>query len=419
MRTIELRPEHVRRLAVSCQHLEGPCPPPGDNSRMWEVLRTLRCLQIDPIDVVARSHLLVLRSRLGIYDQQELDDLLWKERRLFEYWAHAASIVLAEDFPLHQSMMRGYLVDERSASLRKVADWFRSNTALRDSVLERLRAAGPQRTDDFDDHAGVAWQSSGWSSGRNVDRMLDILWTQGTIMVAGRSGKRRLWDLSERCLPSWVDRTPLPETDIVTRAAEHSLRALGAGRKRDIEQYFVRSRYPGLADVIARLVDEGRFVPVTLEDAPARERWYVHADRLPLVDRILGGDWTPRTTLLSPFDNLICQRERTNRVWDFDFRSEIYVPKAKRRYGYYVLPILHGDALIGRVAPRLDRTSGTLTLEGVFAEPTAPTGRDTAEAVGRAVTDLAAFLGARRIAPEGPIPAAWRETLLPVLAAHG
>ncbi|WP_405809113.1 winged helix DNA-binding domain-containing protein [Streptomyces sp. NBC_01520] len=419
MRPIELRPQHARRLAISCQHLEGPWPSAGDHGRMWEVLRTLRCLQLDPIDVVAHSHLLVLWSRLGIYDRQELENLLWKERRLFEYWAHAASIVLTEDYQLHQVMMRGYLVDEQSVTRQKIADWFQANTALRDSVLERLRDTGPQRTDGFDDRAAVAWKSGGWSSGRNVDRMLDILWTQGAIMVSGRSGKRRLWDLSERCLPTWVDRTPLPETDIVTRAAEHSLRALGVARKKDIEQYFIRSRYPGLADVIARLVDEGRFVPVALEGASARERWYVHADRLPLTERIVGGDWTPRTTLLSPFDNLICHRERTARLWDFDFRSEIYVPKSKRRYGYYVLPILHGDALIGRVAPRLDRTSGTLTLEGVFAEPAAPTGKATAEAVGKAVTALATFLGARRIEHEGPVPAQWCDALLPELAAHG
>lgn len=408
-----LRLEHARRLAVSCQHLDGPLPPPGAG-RMREVLGTLRCLQLDPIDVVANSHLLVLWSRLGAYDQQELADLLWKERGLFEYWAHAASIVLTEDYRLHHAMMRGYPDEERSAPLRRIGEWYRANRALRDSILECLRDSGPLPTDGFADLAAVSWESGGWSSGRNVDRMLDILWTQGTIMVSGRAGRRRLWDLSERCLPGWVDRTPLPEPEIVSRAAEHSLRALGAGRRKDIEQHFIRSRYPGLDTVIAELVAAGRFVPVSVEGSSPRERWYVHADRIPLLDRILRGDWTPRTTLLSPFDNLICNRERTLRLWGFDFRSEIYVPKAKRRYGYYVLPVLHGDQLIGRVAPRLNRRDATLTLEGVYAEPTAPA--EAAAEVGAAIAALASFVGARRIDHTGPAPAAWRDALLPETA---
>jgi uncharacterized protein YcaQ len=418
MRDIELRAEHARRMAVSCQHLEGPPPPPGGGD-LWKVLRTLRCLQLDPIDAVAQSHLLVLWSRLGTYDRQELDALLWKERSLFEYWAHAASIVLTEDYPLHQAMMRSHAEAGQPASRRRAEEWLQANGELRDSVLARLRADGPRPTDGFDDRAAVPWNSGGWSAGRNVDRMLDILWTRGDIMVAGRNGKRRLWDLTERCLPEWADRGPLPEQEVVSRAAEHSLRALGVGRRRDIEQHFIRSRYPGLADIVPRLVAEGRFVPVTLRDAPARERWFVHVDRLPLLERILGGDWTPRTTLLSPFDNLICNRERTVRLWDFDFRSEIYVPAARRRYGYYVLPILHGDRLVGRLAPRFDRRQGTLTLEGVYAEPGAPKAKAAARAVGRAVTALASFLGARRILVDGPVPPVWQEALLPVLLRHG
>jgi uncharacterized protein YcaQ len=417
MSDIELRIEHARRMAVSCQHLEGP-PPRRGGGRLREVLSTLRCLQLDPIDAVAQSHLLVLWSRLGAFDRHELDTLLWKERWLFEYWAHAASIVLTEDYPLHRAMMRGHLASEpgeQPASARRAAEWFEANKALRNSILARLRADGPQPTDGFDDRAAVSWNTGGWSVGRNVDRMLDLLWTRGEIMVAGRNGKRRLWDLAERCLPEWTDREPLPEREVVSRAAEHSLRALGVGRRRDIEQHYIRSRYPGLADLLPELVARGRIVPVVLKDAPERERWYVHTDRLPLLERILRGDWTARTTLLSPFDNLICNRERTLRLWDFDFRSEIYVPKSRRQYGYYVLPILHGERLIGRVAPRYDRKRETLTLEGVYAEPSASRAKTVARAVGRSLAALASFVGARRIVVDGPVPADWQEALLPVL----
>ncbi|MDI1460733.1 crosslink repair DNA glycosylase YcaQ family protein [Catellatospora sp. KI3] len=415
-RSVGLR--EARRLAVSCQHLAGPVPPPGQG-RLWDVLATLRCLQLDPIDVVAHSHRLVLWSRLGAYDEQELANLRWKERRLFDYWAHAASIVLSEDYQLHHAMMRGYPDAGQSVPMARIGDWLRANTGLRDAVVQRLAEAGPLPTDGFDVRADVAWEGGGWSAGRSVERMLDILWNQGVVLVAGRDGKKRRWDLAERCLPDGLDRTPLPEAEIVSRAAEHSLRALGIGRRRDIELHFIRSRYPGLREVVATLVEARRFVPVTLEGAPAGEQWYVHADRLPLLDRIAAGDWSPRTVLLSPFDNLICDRDRTARLWGFDFRTEMYVPAAKREYGYYVLPILDGDQLIGRVAPRLDRRRGVLELEGVYAEPGAPATPAAAARVGQAITALASFVGARRVEHHDRLPAGWREHLGPALDGHG
>ncbi|MEV6901211.1 crosslink repair DNA glycosylase YcaQ family protein [Amycolatopsis sp. NPDC051372] len=399
---MELRTRDARRLAISSQHLDGP----GARG-VGEVLNTLRCLQLDPITVVAHSHHLVLRSRLRTYDPAELDTLLWDERRLFEYWAHAASIVLTEDYPLHQALMRGYPAG-KSAYGRRVAEFLHGNGALREHVLDRLRDSGPLPAGAFEDRSAVGWVSGGWTTGRNVERMLDVLWFRGEIMVASRTGGKRLWDLTSRCLPAGLDRAPLTETEIVTRSAEHALRALGVARRADIEQHFVRNRYPGLTEVLATLVEAGRVVPVTLEKDPTP--WYVHADRLPLLTAITAGDWTPRTTLLSPFDNLICDRARAQRLWDFEFRTEMYVPKAKRRYGYYVLPILHGDRLIGRVAPRADRRRGVIELEGVYAEPGAPARAGTA--VRRAIAELAAFTGTERVEYSGAVPEPWRAALI-------
>ncbi|MGN6674904.1 MAG: DNA glycosylase AlkZ-like family protein, partial [Thermomicrobiales bacterium] len=141
--------------------------------------------------------------------------------------------------------------------------------------------------------------------------------------------------------------------------------------------------------------------------------WYVAAADLPLLDALAGGDtaWEPRTTLLSPFDNLICDRKRTALLFDFDYRIEIYTPKEKRRWGYYVLPILHGDRLIGRIDPTMNRARAILTINAVHAESGAPADRTTARAIARAITDLATFLGARDIAYAGPVPAAWRTAL--------
>ncbi|MGW4485822.1 winged helix-turn-helix domain-containing protein [Amycolatopsis sp. NPDC004368] len=394
---MELRTRDARRLAVSSQHLDA-----RGAASVAEALDTLRCLQLDPISVVAHSHHLVLRSRVRGYAPADLDTLLWDERRLFEYWAHAASIVLAEDYPLHQTLMQVYPA-AKSAYGRRVAEFLHGNGALREHILERLREAGPLPAGAFEDRAAVAWVSGGWTTGKNVARMLDVLWFRGEIMVASRAGGKRWWDLASRCLPAGLDRAPLPEAEVVARSAEHALRALGVARQADIEQHFVRNRYPGLAEVLASLVEAGRVVPVKLEKDPAQ--WYVHADRLPLLD----APWQPRTTLLSPFDNLICDRARTQRLWDFAFRTEMYVPKANRRYGYYVLPLLHGDRLIGRVAPRLDRRRGVLELEGVYAEHGAPA--RAGAAVRRAIAELATFTGAERVEYAGPVPEPWRAAL--------
>jgi uncharacterized protein YcaQ len=249
----------------------------------------------------------------------------------------------------------------------------------------------------------VAWRSSGWTNGRNVERMLDFLWFQGQVMVAGREGRTRLWDLTEHRLPEWARTAPLPREEAVTRAAEHALRALGVARASDIERHFIRDRYPGLAEMLSGLEASGRVVPAEVEGGD--ERWYVHRDVLGLLER----DWVPRTTLLSPFDNLICDRERAQRLWGFTFRTEMYVPKDKRQYGHYIMPILHGERLVGRLVPRLDRRRARLEIEGLFPEPAMPA--DAATAVGRAVAELAAFAGAREIGYGDKVPDPWRVAL--------
>ncbi|MFI6325441.1 winged helix-turn-helix domain-containing protein [Nonomuraea sp. NPDC050556] len=360
----------ARRLAISAQRLDGR------PAELWDVLRALRCLQLDPINVVARSHQLVLRSRLGAVD---IDALLWEERSLFEYWAHAASIVLTEDYPIHRLMMSRYPRHEQAA------DFIAANSKLRAHILERL-ADGPLPAAGFDDLADVPWKSSGWTNDRNVERMLQFLWLQGKIVVAGRKGRARVWGL-----PSWPEGDDLPEAEVVRQAAGHAVRALGVARAGDIAVHFTRDRYPGLPDVLDGMVRAGELRRVRVEGR-GDEEWYLHADASP-------GEVAPRTTLLSPFDNLLCDRARTELLWGFAFRTEMYVPKAKRQYGYYLMPILHGDQLVGRIAPRFDRKAGVLDVEGVYLERPIPF-----EAVTGAIEELATFVGARDVRYTGPVP---------------
>jgi uncharacterized protein len=394
----------VRRLVITRQHLSAAPTP-----TMLDVIRDLGCLQLDPTSAVARSHLLVLWSRLGGYDVAELDRLLWQERSLFEYWAHAASIVLTEDYPVHRLLMDRTTISS-SAWSQRVRQWVDDNRTLHDHILAEVKQRGALPSKHFEDKSSDSWYSSGWTSNRNVSQMLGHLWDRGTIMVAARKGGHRYWDLAERVLPDWTPRESLTPHEVTRRAAQKSLRALGVGQARHIVQHYTRSRYHNLPAVLAELEAEKLVERVAITDKGQHwpGDWYIHTEELPLLERLEAGDWQPRTTLLSPFDNLICDRARTELLFDFEFRIEIYVPKNKRKYGYYVLPILHGDQLIGRIDPLMNRKQQKLMVNAIYAEPDAPKTRTAARAVQQAIESLADFLGAKMVDYTERIPAAWK-----------
>ncbi|HET9493819.1 MAG TPA: crosslink repair DNA glycosylase YcaQ family protein [Chloroflexia bacterium] len=398
----------VRRLAVQNQRLAGPRPTP-DTEGLLEIVRDIGCLQLDPTSAVARSNVLVPFSRIGPYDTALLDQLLWEQRALFEYWAHAASIVLTEDYPIHYARMRRLRTGKTGWAV-EIHSWIEANKELHDHVIDLMRERGPVASKDIESKATVSWWSSGWTNDRNVTRMLDFLWAQGIIMVAGRQGQTRLWDLAERVLPEWTPRDELPEREAVRQAVERSLRQLGVARKREIDYNYTRSRYWDLDSVLKDLEAEGVIRRVTMEDARLQKAgpWYVHRDDVPMLEQVNDGQWQPRTTLLSPFDNLIADRSRIELLFDYEYRIEIYVPRDKRKYGYYVLPILHGDRLIGRIDPLMDRKSKRLNVNAVYAEPAAPLDADTGRAVGAAIGELARFLGAQEIAYGETAPSEWR-----------
>jgi uncharacterized protein YcaQ len=357
---------------------------------------------------VAPSHDLVVWSRLGPQAGSHFVDLWWQERWLFEYWAHAAAVVLTEDYPIHRVTMDAYPPPNRSYT----TVWMDANDQLRKHILHRLGEGAPLPTDAFEDCAVLDWPSTGWTAGRNVERMLTFLWLQGRIMVAGRAAGQRLWGLPDACLPQEAERLAVSPTEMVTAATEHTLRALGVARPLDIKQYFVRGLYTGLPEILRTLKEQGRVVPVRIDGGgPPSETWYVHADALDELEAIRAGEWQGRTALLSPFDNLINDRRLTERLWGFAFRNEMYVPKAKREYGYYLLPIVHGDRLVGRVSPRFDRSRGVLLIEGLYLEADVKPTAALCRAVTEQVADLAALVGATDIQYGETVPERWRPLL--------
>ena len=388
---MELDPTAARRLALNAQRLAGPRPP-ATAAGLLEVARAIRCIQLDAVGVVgAPTQLLVPFSRVGPYDRALLDRLTFEDRTLFHYFAHAASLVLTEDFPIHAGSMRPYR-DRTDTWGMRIHSWIDDNQDLRDEILEQIRTRGPLRSRDFPNTARTDWRSSGWTEGRSVNRMLDFLWVEGVLTVAGRAGQERLWDLAERWFPEWTPRARLTPEERSDRAVEHSLRALGAATARHVSQYFLRAhqrgRFYDLPGSLKRLMASGAVLPAKVTGR--KGDWYLHHDSLPLLDAA----WQPRTVLLSPFDNLIADRQRTRELFGFDYTIEIYVPVPKRKRGYYAMPILAGDRLIGTVDPRFERASRTLIVNSVALEP----GERFTEDARRAVADLALFVGAEKVA---------------------
>jgi uncharacterized protein YcaQ len=341
-------------------------------------VRKIGYLQLDPTNAVARSHLLVLFSRLGPYDTAKLERLL-ATRKLYEY---SAAIDLADEYPLHQASMRHYPHYFRGGYPATIERWLADNAALRKSILAQLDERGPLPSREIVDVSERAWRSTGWTNDRNVTRMLEMLWLKGEVLVHGRQGAQRLWALPERVL---APVEPLPMGEVERRVAMRSLRGLGVATGQQVrEEPFVGGPFYGLGDVVREL-DGVEQVKVDGQ----KGTWYAHRDDLKLLDK---PEPEPYTTVLSPFDPLIRNRKRTQTLWDFDFRLEIYIPQAKR-WGFFVLPVLHGNDLVARIDPTMDRKTGVLRINKIRWEPSAPKHVPLDATVGL----LAQFLGAKRV----------------------
>ena len=413
---ITITAQEARRLAISSQLLDQP-PRQPDEEAMIDLFRQLGCVQIDPINVVARSPLLVLWSRLGDSAPELLDRLMWQDRRLFEYWAHAASIVLVEDFPIHQQQMVNFSRGD-GAWAQRVRQWMETNEPFRRYILSEFQQRGPLFASEIEDRAVEPWQSSGWTNTRNVSTMLGLLWEQGDITVTRREGSgfglKKQWGLLEQHMPQWQDHEAISRPSAVRQAAQRSLKALGVGTEKHIRNHFIRGSYPGLGMALEDLLANGRVRRVQIQNNGESwlGDWFIHADSLVDLANVRGEAWSSRLVLLSPFDNLIADRDRTELLFDFYFRNEIYTPKAKRKYGYYVLPVLHGDRLIGRIDPKIDRKTGTLHVYAVYKEADAPDSRAVAAELNDAIHHLGRFLDAERVQYGDQLPPAWAPSLI-------
>jgi uncharacterized protein YcaQ len=388
---ITVAPTAIRRLAIRNQRLAGPVPRarPGAQD-LLDTVKALRCLQLDPTAVVARNHLLVLFSRHGAFDEALFDEIAYGTRELFEYWAHEASYVLSEDLPIHRFAMKA---PEGGAWRAKQNAWWDAEAEFRAHILERLTEHGPLRAREIEDRALDGYVSrDGWTNRPNVNRMLDLMWVRGVTGISRREGAQRVWDLLMRCVAPDAPQERLTDEEVTYRAAPYAIKALGAGRIPHIRAHFTRNRYPHLPATLERLRDDGVVTRIAV-DGLGDDWWILNED----LETLQTADFKPRTVLLSPFDNLLCDRARTEALFGFHHRLEIYVPRPKRRWGYFVLPVLDGDKLVARIDLALDRKRDVLSAITVHKEPSAPKGKRLPQAIRKELERLAAWRGATGI----------------------
>jgi uncharacterized protein YcaQ len=355
----QLSRREARRIAIQAQLLDQPRP-----TDLLDVVRRLTMLQIDPVAAVAPSADLVAWSRLGsTYRRSHLQAAL-DGRQLIEL---RAMIRPAEDVVLYRADMANWMSGGPLKGWQEGGRaWVAKNEACRRDVIDRLERSGPLPSRELPDTCVVPWSSTGWTNNKNITKMLELMELSGEVAIAGRRGRERLWDLGRRVYP---DEPIVPAMDAMHRRNEKRLHALGLARTRAQE---TQIEPMDVAEVGEPAVVEG-----------TRGTWR-------LDPSYLGRPFSGRAALLSPFDRLIHDRKRTQELFEYDYQLEMYKPVAKRRWGYYALPILYGDRLVGKLDATADRSAGVLRVAAVHADVSFT--KAMSGGIDREIVDLARWL---------------------------
>lgn len=355
--THRLTRQDARRIAVRAQLLTEDRP-----GGIVEAVDGLALVNIDPTAAVAPSADHVLWSRIGWpYQAADLVRAVEEDRAIFEWAGFYRPMT---DLPLYRPLMRAW------PPYRQHREWLEANTRFHHAVLAQLRAEGPLRGGEIPDTSQVSWKSTGWTNDRNVSQMLEFLAMCGEVAISGRDGKERVWDVAERVYPA--DIRELSAEDAARQRAERRLGSLGLARQKAPKQ-------PVEPLDVGEVGEEA-----TIDGVPGLWR----------VDPTLlegGEDFAPRTALLSPFDRLVFDRRRAQDLFGFEYIVEMYKPAAKRRWGFFALPILHGDRLVGKLDAAADRRQGVFRVAAIHEDDAFSA--DVADAVHAEIGDLATWLG--------------------------
>lgn len=354
----------ARRIALAAQGFAQGRPDAPGTRQLNTAMARMATLQIDSVNVFARSHYMPLYSRLGPYDTAALDRLLFARRAPYvEYWAHMASFLPASDWALFRFRMD----DMRAKYGDKDDSWVRAHREIVDWVRSELADRGPLRPAQIEHDAKQGGRGPWWDWDV-VKNALEYLWLFGEVAIAGRRGFERRYGLAEHVLPSDVLATPVARDDAIRELVARAARAHGVGTASDLADYWrIKDRRAVMA-AIGDLQDAGVLQPVTVQgwrSAGRPARAWVHRDAA-LPRRV------DAAAILTPFDPVVWFRDRAERLFQFEYRIEIYTPAPRRRYGYYSLPVLIGDDIVGRVDLKADRAASTLRVQSAWWEPTRP-----------------------------------------------
>jgi uncharacterized protein YcaQ len=403
--SLTFSPTAARALHLAAQGLLQPRRRRAARADVLAEIRRMGVLQIDTINVVARSPYLVLWSRLGDYPQAWLEELL-AEGDLFEYWAHEACFVPIEDYRL----LRHRMLDPLAMGWKYSARWLAEHRAEVEAILAHVRAHGPVRAADFERTDG---KTGGWWEWKPEKRALEVLFTAGELMIARRHNFQRVYDVAERVLPGWDDSTLPPPDQVRRELALKTVRALGLARAAWIPDYY---RTRGARVDLAALVEEGALLRASVEGW--RDPVYVHPDHATLAQQAAAGALTPTlTTVLSPFDPVVWDRRRALELFDFDYRLECYTPAHKRVHGYFTLPLLRRGALVGRVDAKAHRRDGMFELKTVALEPGVRISERLVRDVAGALRRCAGWHGCPRVTVGRTTPPSFAAPLQDALAS--
>jgi uncharacterized protein YcaQ len=388
--SIMLSLETARNLFVVKQGLHQR-PKVADKATLMNIVRQMGLLQLDTINVVDRSHYLVMLSRAGLFDRADMIALLHPDRDLFQWWAHAACYIPSEDYAYFAP-----LIEERRV-LAKDKNWWREQLgenaeAVLAEVLETVRQRGPVSSKDFSDPRDKRGE---WWDYKPAKAALSLLYDGGQIMVDRREKFHIFYDLAERVMPASSQPPTVTIPQYQKWATLRSIGYMGVATDRQVHDYYRLKKRDARA-MLDELLAEKAIVPVQVEGWD--DEAYMLTSDIPLAEAIAKGDHAPQvTTFLSPFDPIMWNRDRVRDLFEFHYQLEIYVPKVKRKYGYYVLTILHNGRLVGRLDPKVDRKRKTLILHNILLEPNEPVTKGLLQDLEGAIRELMVFTGCKKL----------------------
>ena len=386
---MEISRESARRLMIEKQGI-NQFPESNSMKSVVDTISRLGCLQIDTISVIERAHYLTLWSRLGAYDMNHLDESAYKDRKLFEYWAHAACFVPYDDYRFYLHAMKVRQEEMKARFVKRTG----KDVEVLDQVLARIKDEGPLSSKDFEGPK----RNAGWWNRKTEKVAMDYMYGAGILMVSDRVRFQRYYDLSENVLPSWVAVEPPSDDERTEFFIRKTLQCLGAIKPIDVRKYYhhhsvklgqttkqIEERLKGLDGLKEVNVEGDKKKHYCLDE---------DVEMLQIIDDDFGFD---DVRLLIYFDNLMWNRERVQHLFGFESKLEIYLPKEQRVYGYYHLPVLYGDQLDARIEPKMDRKEKKLIIRGYWTEPGFTETDEFREKLEKNLADFAAFHGAELI----------------------